>query len=227
MTSPGSRRVIGMDAWTKGWVAVSLLDGAFAGASIHPTAAGAIEAAKDASAIGIDIPIGMPSDGVRQADVAARGRVGPRRSSVFNVPPRPVIEAEPYAAANRLSKERYGRGLSRQSYALRDKVLEVDMIARGDKRIFEVHPEVTFAKMSDHTLQYKKTWDGMNARRRLLRAAGIDLPADLGPVGVVPVDDILDAAAVAWTADRIAKGTAEAIPAETEFDGNLRMAIWV
>lgn len=216
-----------MDAWTKGWVAVSLLDGAFAGASIHPTAAGAIEAAKDASAIGIDIPIGMPSDGVRQADVAARGRVGPRRSSVFNVPPRPVIEAEPYAAANRLSKERYGRGLSRQSYALRDKVLEVDMIARGDKRIFEVHPEVTFAKMSDHTLQYKKTWDGMNARRRLLRAAGIDLPADLGPVGVVPVDDILDAAAVAWTADRIAKGTAEAIPAETEFDGNLRMAIWV
>lgn len=222
-----ARRVIGIDGWTKGWVAVLLLDGAFAGASIHRTAAAAIDAAKDARAIGIDIPIGMPSGDVRLADVEARARVGPRRSSVFNVPPRAVIEAEPYAEANRLSKERYGRGISRQSYALRDKILEVDSIARRDKRIFEVHPEVTFAKMSDEPLQYKKTWAGMNERRQLLRAAGIDLPTDLGPVGVVPVDDILDAAAVAWTADRIARATAEAIPTEAEFDGNLRMAIWV
>jgi len=216
-----------MDAWAKGWVAVVLLDGAFAGASIHPTAAGAVDASKDASVIGMDIPIGMPSGGVRRADAEARARVGPRRSSVFNVPPRAIIEAAPYAEANRLSKERYGRGISRQSYALRDKILEVDSIARRDKRIFEVHPEVTFATMSEQPLQYKKTWAGTNERRQLLQAAGIDLPTDLGPVGVVPVDDILDAAAVAWTADRIAQGTAEAMPAEPEVDGNLRMAIWV
>lgn len=215
-----------MDAWAKGWVAVVLVDGAFAGASIHPKAADAIAAAHDASVIGIDIPIGLPSTGVRRADAEARTRVGPRRSSVFDVPPRAVIETEPYEDANRLSKEKYGRGISRQSYALRDKIREVDPIARADNRIFEVHPEVTFATMSDQPLSYKKTWAGVTQRRRRLQDAGIDLPAELGSVGVVPVDDILDAAAVAWTADRIAQGTAEAIPADVELDGNLRMAIW-
>lgn len=80
--------------------------------------------------------------------------------------------------------------------------------------------------MSDQPLQYKETWAGTNERRQLLRAAGIDMPDDLGPVGVVPIDDILDAAAVAWSADRIAQGKAETIPTEPELDGNLRMAIW-
>jgi predicted RNase H-like nuclease len=146
---------------------------------------------------------------------------------VFNVPPRAVLEAAPYAAANQLSKEQYGRGISRQSYALRGKILEVDSIARRDERLFEVHPEVTFAAMAGRTLHYKKTWVGTSERRRLIRLAGIEIPDDLGGAGVVPVDDILDAAAVAWTADRIAQGVAEAIPAEPEYDGKLRMAIWI
>ena len=79
-------RVIGMDGGKSGWVAVELDGGVFAAAHIHPTAAGAVDAARNASVIGIDIPIGMPADGVRRADVEARNRVGPRRSSVFNVP---------------------------------------------------------------------------------------------------------------------------------------------
>lgn len=227
MSSAAARRVAGMDGWKSGWVSVALLNGAFIAAAIHETAAAAIDAHRDALVIGLDIPIGMPAAGIRRADAAARERVGPRRSSVFNVPPRAVLETQPYAAANRLSKDRYGRGISRQSYALRGKILEVDSIARHDERLFEVHPEVTFAEMSGRTLHYKKTWAGTNERRRLVRAAGIEIPDDLGAAGVVPVDDILDAAAVAWTADRIAHNAAEAIPAEPEYDGELRMAIWV
>lgn len=216
-----------MDGWKHGWVAVTLLDGAFAGAQIHKTAAAAIASNGDAIVIGMDIPMGMPDAGVRRADAEARARVGPRRSSVFHVPPRVVLEAAPYAEANRISKELFGRGISRQSYALREKILEVDSIARRDERLVEVHPEVTFARLAGHDLTYKKTWAGMNERRMLLRTVGIDLPADLGAAGVVPVDDVLDAAAVAWTADRVARGQAETIPADAEYDGNLRMAIWV
>nr|WP_231640215.1 DUF429 domain-containing protein [Micromonospora sp. NRRL B-16802] len=38
--------------------------------------------------IGIDIPIGLPDTGRRQADVLAYKLVGPRRSSVFMTPVR-------------------------------------------------------------------------------------------------------------------------------------------
>jgi predicted RNase H-like nuclease len=199
-----------MDGWRRGWIAVTLRNGTFVSAAAHATAADAIDRAEGISTVGIDIPIGFPAGGVRAADVLARKRIGARRSSVFDVPPRDVMTTATYAAANQLSKDRHGRGLSKQSYALRDKILEVDAIARTDKRIFEVHPEVT-----------------MNERRELLRTVGIELPSDIGAAGVAPVDDVLDAAAVAWTADRIARGVAEAIPADPEFDGPLRMAIWV
>jgi predicted RNase H-like nuclease len=216
-----------MDGWRRGWIAVTLRNGTFVSAAAHATAADAIDRAEGISTVGIDIPIGFPAGGVRAADVLARKRIGARRSSVFDVPPRDVMTTATYAAANQLSKDRHGRGLSKQSYALRDKILEVDAIARTDKRIFEVHPEVTFAAVAPRPLHHKKSWAGMNERRELLRTVGIELPSDIGAAGVAPVDDVLDAAAVAWTADRIARGVAEAIPADPEFDGPLRMAIWV
>ena len=49
-------------------------------------------------------------------------------------------------------------------------------------------------------------------RRRLLEGAGIQIPDHLdGSTGLVAVDDLLDAAAAAWTAQRFASGSAHAI----------------
>ncbi|NUP38908.1 MAG: DUF429 domain-containing protein, partial [Streptomyces sp.] len=50
---------------------------------------------------------------------------------------------------------------------------------------------------------------------------------ELGPAGRVPPDDVLDAAAAAWSAHRIALGTAASLPdpPETTRDG-LPVAIW-
>jgi len=65
-------------------------------------------------------------------------------------------------------------------------------------------------------------------RAALLAAAGITLTADLGPAGrVAGVDDVLDAAAAAWTARRVAAGHAVSLPSppETYSDG-LPCAIW-
>ncbi len=45
---------------------------------------------------------------------------------MFSVPPKVVLEAEPFAAAQQRSIELTGRGISRYTYGLRTKILEVD-----------------------------------------------------------------------------------------------------
>ena len=64
----------------------------------------------------------------------------------------------------------------------------------------------------------KRTWNGHQERRRILAAAGIDLSMDLGSLGRAGVDDVLDAAAAAWTASRIAGGDAKWLPADATDD---------
>ncbi len=58
----------------------------------------------------------------------------------------------------------------------------------------------------------KKTWGGLQARLGLLRGQGIELPAVLGEADNVGIDDVVDAAAAAWSARRIARGHARSFP---------------
>jgi predicted RNase H-like nuclease len=143
----------------------------------------------------------------------AREFVGPRRSSVFPVPPRAVLEANSYEEALSLSRKLIGKGITRQSWALRDKILDADSVSAAEPRIHEVHPEVSFCAMAGAPLAYaKRTWNGQAQRKALLTQAGIELPDDIGPAAAVPVDDVLDAAASAWSALRIAAGEARTLP---------------
>ena len=64
----------------------------------------------------------------------------------------------------------------------------------------------------EHLDYSKKTWNGQMERRALLAAQGIELPDQLDELaGKAPVDDLLDAAAAAWTAWRCVRGTGEAL----------------
>lgn len=73
----------------------------------------------------------------------------------------------------------------------------------------------------------KKTWAGLEHRRRLLAENGIRFPADLGDAGrQAAPDDILDAAAVAWTAARAAAGTAQPLPDPPDDYDDFTVAIW-
>jgi predicted RNase H-like nuclease len=103
--------------------------------------------------------------------------------------------------------------------------LEVDAY-RGDPRIFEVHPELSFAEMAGGPLVSKKTWNGVMRRRALLAANGIELPDELPTAGRVPIDDVLDAAAVAWTTARIARETARCLPENPPIQDGRSIAIW-
>jgi predicted RNase H-like nuclease len=213
--------VAGLDACRSGWIAVVLEDGRFAEALVAATFAAAIHRLDRAAAIGVDIPIGLPMDNAlpRPADGACRRFVGPRRGSVFPTPPRRALLAPTYAEARTILPS-----LSAQSYALRRKILEVDE-ALSD-HVFEVHPEASFTAMAGAPMRHpKRTWNGLMERRALLAAAGIEIPGDL-PGCDAGADDVLDAAAVAWTAARKARGAARTLPDEPPFDGGRAVAIW-
>ena len=206
-----SRRmeVVGFDAWKRGWVGIRLVDGRYAGSSVHEDFESAVGAYPNAAVITVDMPLGLASETEwsREADVAAARFVGPRRSSVFAMPPQVVLEAESHEAAVALCRSRSQKGVSIQAYGLRAKLFDVNRVGELDDRVFEVHPEVCFRAMAGEPLAHgKKGWAGVMLRRRLLDDAGVCPPEDVGVASDVPPDDVLDATAAAWSATRIATG---------------------
>ncbi|HYK69015.1 MAG TPA: DUF429 domain-containing protein [Streptosporangiaceae bacterium] len=225
--------VLGADACPAGWVGV-VLSAEGTRAVVHAEIGGLVALAAAGGpldAIAIDIPIGLADSGPRQADLLARKAAGPRYASVFLTPVRAALMADTYAAALAVSRERTGRGVSSQAYRLRGKILQVDRWRKGmlPCPVVEAHPELSFAAMAGAPLRDSKaTWAGVVRRSGLLAAQGIDLDGDLGLSGLrVGVDDVLDAAAVAWTARRVADSGARRLPAEPErFSDGVDCAIW-
>ena len=224
------RTVVGVDACEGGWVFIRLVDGSFESAGFYREFAVGVNSTPDSEVIGVNIPIGFPRPPAiqRLADDQARAMVGPRRFSVYRALHPDILGEQYWAAANRISRNRFGRGLTRQSFALRAKINEVADVAAWDSRVYEVHPEVSFVALAGQHLEVsKKQWNGHNVRRALLAAHGILIPDDLGNTGTVGADDILDAAAAAWSAHRIVEGQAVALPEELEYDvAGRRVAIW-
>jgi predicted RNase H-like nuclease len=230
-------QVLGVDGCKTGWIGIALSRGAAAGPPRAYYAPRISELAHEVSqngpleVIGIDIPIGLADAGHRQADVLARKAAGPRWSSVFMTPVRAALETDDYPEAADTSRRLTGSGISRQAFALREKIREVDLWVRQARcRVVEVHPEVSFAELAGKHLRTRKpTWAGMTERRRLLARAGIAVPDDLGLAGErAAVDDVLDAAVVAWTASRVARGLARSLPDPPEpFSDGTTGAVWI
>ena len=232
-------RVIGVDACRRGWVAVSLevsrlphREPRLVGVRMDGSLAGVLDQERDcAQVVGIDMPLGLLESGWREADRAARGLLGPRRSSVFAIPPRAVWAQTSYQAANQLCRELTGQGFSVQAWGLRAKLLEANRYREaGEHPMYEVHPELAFAAMAGAPLDYSKhTAAGRELRREVLARAGIVLPASSSGnvpgswrTGSTPVTDTLDAAAVAWSAGRITTGQAVILPERPQRDSQGR-----
>lgn len=222
--------MVGVDGCKTGWVAVALSDESPPEAHYLPTIDGVRPLAGRADAVAIDIPIGLPPAGVRAADQAARAFLGPRRHSVFLTPVQEAVEAPTHALATAASVRLTGAGVSRQAYGLGPKILEVkDWLPSAPCPVYEVHPEVSFAVLlGGPAVASKKSWAGMIQRRRALEGAGIVLDGVTGDATVrAAVDDMLDAAIVAWSARRIARGEAQSFPDPPPVDLSGRMvAIW-
>jgi predicted RNase H-like nuclease len=146
----------------------------------------------------------------RAAEVAARVALGRRRSSLFFTPPRVAFEAATHAEACVLSRAAGAGGVSQQAYRLGPKVLEVARW-RDDAScpVYEVHPELAFTVMlGQPAVHSKKTPEGHAERRAALAANGLTIDN----LRRGSPDDLLDAAACAWTARRIVNRCAQMFP---------------
>jgi predicted RNase H-like nuclease len=229
--------VVGADGCPDGWLAVAMPPG-------RPGAATAciLSAAADLPGLGapvaIDIPIGLmdtPKDGRRPPDVAARavlnrlntGRLAGVASRVFATPSRAHLEQfrrdRDYAALRRAFPP--PRSLSKQAWFICGKIDELDRLCRRDPGgpIWESHPEVAFAHLAGRTLPPKKRPEGRAARTELLAREGFRLPALAASLAASgrrwAADDLLDAAALALVAARIARGAHAGLPDLAGRDG--------
>lgn len=216
--------VLGVDACRKGWVGVVLRpDGsttAVLDRTLERLARQLAGTADEAELVAVDIPIGLPLHGHRPADVAARAVLGPRRSSVFFTPVRAALRAPTHAAATAASVRLTGKGISRQAYALREAIFDAEaFLDVAGCPVVEAHPEVSFTMLLGHPgSASKKSWAGLHQRLAALENAGVRL-GDLGAVGAqAGADDVLDAAAVAWSAQRVLAGTARSFPPDAPHD---------
>lgn len=217
--------VAGIDGCRAGWIGIVIDPGPSSGSTVLPrrvhgvfgTSIDQLVARLPAVAvIAIDIPIHPPDDGMRSCDLAARRHLGGRKqSSLFITPTRAALEAGTYQAALERARAATSKGISMQAWALRSKILEVDAwMATAPCPVVEVHPEISFSRMTGAPiLASKSTWAGFTARTNALEAEGLTVPSDIGEAGIhARPDDVLDAAAAAWTAHRIASGTAVSFP---------------
>ena len=227
MTQPAVS-VVGVDGCRAGWLCVSraaLADGPRA--EVVPDFARLLERFASAKSIAIDIPIGLPDAGSRTCDVQARKLIKPRGSSVFPAPVRGILRVRSYAEANQKSREISGKGFTKQAFAILPKISEVDAALRGDPAlsdvVFEVHPEFCFRVWGDAPMQHpKKSVEGARDRAALIESvwpgAVERCSRDLANAGGWQEDDLIDAFAALWTAQRIVRGTAVQVPETPEFD---------
>ena len=226
--------IAGVDGCKGGWIAVLAPPVGFAEARavVVPRFA---DIAALATLVAVDMPIGLPEHSGRNAETALRQLLGKRRSSVFPIPSRAAVYAIDYASARALAlaSSLPPRSVSKQAFNIFPKIREIDALLRADAalaaRVFECHPEGCFRTMAGAPLGWpKRNSAGAAERRALLAAAGF-APAFLDarpPRGAAP-DDLLDACAAAWTAQRLAAGIARSWPEAPERDAHgLPMAIW-
>lgn len=209
MSAQASGRALGVDGFSKGWVAV-LLDGDLQEIRFCRDIADALSIRFDRAAI--DIPIGMTDDGERACDRLARERLRPHSSRVFTGARRWLWTdfADP-DEANRDAVRRGQKRASRQLWHLGPKIMEVDAFVRDHRAhdIREVHPELVFLRLNGgRPLPSKKSEEGLRLRHLLLKREGIRavdkwLTVERIGTGAKP-DDVLDACVVAIAARDIA-----------------------
>jgi predicted RNase H-like nuclease len=203
-------RIAGVDGTRRGWIAM-VKDGVSLEARFCSSDEELLALFNACAVVAIDIPIGLAESGPRSADHHARRFLGRRASSVFPAPLRPLLALRDFDDANRVARDLQKRGISKQGWAIVPKVAQIDRLLQRYRhlrgRVYEVHPEVSFAAWNDHEpiAATKHTKEGLAARRALAVAHFGELP----PVPKhASENDVLDALAALWTAERILEGRA-------------------
>jgi predicted RNase H-like nuclease len=236
--------VAGVDGCPRGWAVVlrPLAGDAPPVFTLAADFAAVLADPRAPAVIAVDMPIGLPErigPGGRGPERAIRPLLGARQSSVFAVPSRAAVMCADYreACAVAAATSEPPRKVAKQCFNLFPKIREVDalMTPALEDRVHEAHPELGFWRLNGgramalpKKVKSRASGPGMAERAALLAAHGF-APAFLDQTlpGGVGRDDLLDAAALALTATRIAQGTGLCFPPAPDRDGRgLRMAIW-
>lgn len=247
----------GVDGCKAGWVAAVRRPGSDDEIVVVERFSTLVDALPDDTVIAVDMPIGLPDvtrKGGRGPEMAVRPLLGQRQSSVFSIPSRAAVYAEPagfttldawYEAHRRSSAVARAtsdppRSISIQAFGIFSKIREVDGLLRDRPelrgRIRESHPEVAFWRLNGmqamslpKKVKGRVSAPGMEERRALLARCGLeraflDRPSPRGAAD----DDLLDACAMLLVAARIDRGEARPYPDPPLVDSSgLPIAIWV
>lgn len=222
--------IAGVDGCPAGWFRISReIDTGRLEFRILPDATSLLDVEPCPTLLAIDIPIGLPESGSRECDIEARQCLrAPRASSVFPAPVRAALTASSRAEASAITSAIDGRSVGAQAWGIYRKVREVDELMRTNQRardvVREVHPEICFwAWAGRDPMKHSKRDSAGRAERLALVEAWLGtgvLANTRGNFsrGQLADDDILDAYAALWTANRILAGVAETLPASPPTD---------
>jgi predicted RNase H-like nuclease len=219
----------GIDGCKNGWVIVSEANGGQVALDVAPDFQSVLDRKYDL--VLVDIPIGLLDSGTRLADREARRLLKRRACCVFTAPLRPMLNCADYSEARKLRLQIEGKSLTRQAWAIVPKIKEVDAILTPEtqSRIREGHPEVSFAHMNGGKAlaNSKHTASGRRDRISLLTVHFPDI-ASLVQTHSRIAEDVIDAGAMLWSAQRIHNKRAAALPGDSPVDSRgLLMQIWV
>ena len=215
MPSAEKQSVAGIDRWRGGWIVAESVTAGADNVALWTCAQidDAIERLRESAVVAIDMPIALAASGRRDAEAEVRAVLGASARSVFTSPTRAAAEVDTQAEATIVNRANGGPGISAQAFGLFASIRELRAALSGSEgnHWWETHPETAFALMNDgEPLASKRTGLGVAQRLDCLRPlfSGLDDQL-LDAPPKVPIDDILDALAALWSAQRIASGQAE------------------
>ena len=103
--------IAGVDGAGERWLVALVRDGIVSW-EIAPDAAAVLDYTRDCTAVGIDVPIGLPELGPRACDLEACRWLGRAASSVFLTPVRAVLHSATHGEAGEVLRARGEAGMT-------------------------------------------------------------------------------------------------------------------
>lgn len=233
VSSADDGSIAGIDRWRGGWI-IARQDRAEGAVelAVANDATAAIDLTSRSRVVAVDMPMALPVEGQRAAEQELRKALGSSARSVFTSPTRAAIGAASQSEATELNRANGGPGISAQAWGLAGSIRELRSTLASHpnrQRWFETHPETAFALLNGGpALASKRSARGVGERLQLLRPIlpKVDQLLVAAPLKV-PVDDVLDALAALWSANRIANAAAQIFGAagrdDEGFEGSIRV----
>lgn len=227
----------GVDGCKAGWLCIMRdIAAGTVSSQLHATAQSLIHQDPRPTVLAVDIPIGLTRIGPRSCDHLARRFLRKRGCCVFSAPVRAMLSASNQAEASALRWAAENKRVSAQAAAIIPKIRDIDVVLTQDPTlqswVREVHPEVCFAAWNGGAPICERKKSAVGKAKRAALVSKYFGPSvfsnirDRYPRSEVADDDIADAFAALWSAERLLRGSASVWPSTPEHDEvGLRMEI--